>query len=528
MSDRQAPKFLIVLATATALAASLPVIYLIVRATGAGAEGWSLLARPRVREVFFNSAALAVVTTAASVAIGVPFAWLTVRSDLPLRRFWSVAGVLPLAMPSYIMAWAVIGIAGPAGLAASLLRPAGVERLPDFVYGFGGTALVITLINYPFVVLSVRPALQRMDPALEEAARSLGSGRRETLRRIVIPQLLPAITSGGLLVALYTLSDFGSPQMMRYRTFTAVIYQQFTIDRESAAMTALVLVSLTVVILAASSLAGGRAKYYTPGGGGRRATVPVPLGRLRIPAFVFCSLLFLASVVLPVASMAAWLVIGVSNGSDPGLRPALIVNSLLAAAPAAVAAVLAALPVVLFAVRHPGRYSALVDRAAWLGNALPGIVVALAFVFAVVQSPDWIFNNIYQTMPLMIGAYTIRFLPQAMGAIRPNLLQLNPALEEAARGLGRGPVAVFFTITLRVILPGLLSGGALVFLTTIKELPITLLLSPPGYENLVTEVWVAAEEGLYSQVAAPALLLVTISAFSVIFILGRERRMADE
>lgn len=509
--------------------ALLPVAHLAMRAAGAGAESLDFLRRPAVWRVFGNSALLALLTTAGSVAIGVPLAWLTTRTDLPWRRFWSVASILPLAIPSYIMAYAFIALLGPKGMAAQWLAPLGVERLPD-LYGLPGTAIVITLINYPFVVLSVRAALRRLDPALEEAALGLGVSRRAIFRRVVLPQLRPSIAAGALLVALYTLSDFGAPALMQCRTFTRVIYVESSIDRDSAAMTALTLVVLTLMILAAESFTRGRARYCRPNAATSRPPRAAPLGKWRRFAVAFCALVFAASVGLPVLALIVWLGVGLANNQPLNLRAEWVVNSSLAAALTAVVAVAASLPVAIVGVRTPGKLAGAIDRAAYVGNALPGIVVALALVFfgsrllslkGTALEP---LGKLYQSLPLLIFAYAIRFLPQAVGCLRTSLLQVNPRLEEAARGLGRSRAYVMATVTLPLLLPGALAGGALVFLTTIKELPITLLLHPTGYDTLVEEIWGASTQGLFAQASPAALLLVAVSAVSIVLILWQERR----
>jgi iron(III) transport system permease protein len=174
-------KRLVALALLVAALSLLPVVYLVVRAAQAGGEAWGIFLRPGVWRVFGNSAALAAVTTRAPIALGVPLAWLTARTDLPLRRFWSVVLILPLAMPSYIAAYAFIALLA--------------HRAP-WLYGLPGTAAVITMINFPFVVLTVRAALQRMDPSIEEAAQGLGCPQSRVFWRVTLPHLRPSITSG--------------------------------------------------------------------------------------------------------------------------------------------------------------------------------------------------------------------------------------------------------------------------------------------------------------------------------------------
>ena len=525
------PRLLVFSAVLVAALALLPLGYLLIRSAGAGAEGWQLFLRPAIWRVFRNSAVLAIITTLLSVVLGVPLAWLTVRTDLPLRRFWSVMSILPLAMPSYIGAVAFIALLGPRGMVARLLEPLGVERLPE-IYGLPGTVLVITLINYPFVVLSVRAALHRMDPAMEEAALGLGISRAAIFRRITLPQLRPSITAGGLLVALYALSDFGSPALMQYNTFTRVIYTRYSasFDRSAAALMALLLVVLTLLVLGIETMTRGRARYHRSASGAPRPGRILELGRWKWPAVAYCGLVSTASLGLPIFVLCYWTVVGLRQGQPLNLQLSPIMSSIVVSLLAALMAIAASLPLVFLAVRYRGRLVSLVDRAAYVGNALPGIVIALALVFfgtrllAVRFGDLRPFYWLYQSMPMLIFAYVVRFLPQSTGCIRTGLLQIPPRLEEAARGLGHSRLSTFALVTFPLLLPGILAGGALVFLTTIKELPVTLLLSPPGFETLVSEIWWNASEGLFSQASPPALLMVGVSALSIMVILRQERR----
>lgn len=484
--------------------ALLPVVYLVIRAAGAGADEWKVFLRPRVWKVLGNSALLALITTTGSIAIGVPLAFLTTHTDLPLRRFWSVVSVLPLAFPSYILAYAYIALLGTP------------------IYGLAGTALVITLINYPFVLLMTRATLHRMDPSLEEAAMGLGCSRRKVFWRVTLPQLRPSIVSGSLLVSLYTLSDFGSPALMQFNTFTRVIYTQYkaSFNRNAAALTALVLVLLTILILASESLTRGKGRMHRSSSVAQRPVPTFHLGRWRWPAFAFCSLIATAALFLPIAELIHRTSVGLSHGQPLHLPWAAIVNSIIAASLAAVAAVAAGIPLVLLGVRYRGRLVSFIDRAAYIGNALPGIVIALSLVFFGARHVP----ILYQTLPMLVFAYAIRFLPQSVGGMRASLLQVSPRLEEASHSLGSAGFATFIRVTLPLIAPGVMAGAALVFLTTMKELPITLLLRPTGFDTLVTEIWTAVDEGLFSQASPPALLVVLISALSITIILNQERR----
>lgn len=497
----------------------LPLAYLVMRALGADAEAWAQLLRPRLLGVLGRSLLLAASVTLSANAIAIPLAWLTARSDLPGRRFWVVVTALPLVIPSYVGAFTLVAALGPRGILQQVLaEPLGIERLPE-IYGFGGAWLALTLFAYPYALLSVRAALLGLDPALEEAARSLGDTPFAVFRRVTLPQLRPALASGSLLVGLYVLSDFGAVSVLRYTTFTRAIYVQYTasFDRHLAALLALVLVALTLTLLAVEGYMRGRARlYYRPTA--RRRVRLARLGVWRWPALAFCGLLTLLALGIPLGVIGYWLVRGLQAGENIPLWIGPTWRSMLASGLAALLALLGALPVALLVARFPGRFSRFVERTGFIGYALPGIVVALALVFFGANFA----SLLYQTLALLVFAYVVRFMPQAVTAVRAVVAQLSPRIEEAARGLGAGVPRVLFTIIVPLVRPGLLTGAALVFLTSMKELPATLLLAPTGYDTLATRVWSATQEMFYARAAVPALLLVAVSALSLGLVLGRE------
>lgn len=526
VSWRTEQSLLVLAAVLVAGLVALPVLYLVLRVAGAAEALPELLLRRRVLELLANTVGFAAAVTAGGLAVGVPVAWLTVRSDLPGRRLWSVLMALPLVVPSYVGGYVYVAVLGPRGMLQGALEPLfGIERLPE-IYGFGGATAVLVASTYPYVFLSARAVLLRLDPALEEAARSMGHGAAATFWRVVLPQLRPGAAAGATLVCLYALGEFGAVSLLRFDTFTRVIYVQYqaSFDRTMAAALALVLVLLTGAVLWLETATRGGARYHRSTGGVVRPPPIVRLGRWRWVALAFCALVWFWALVLPVGVLLYWSVRGVGPALRADVLGEAIAGSVQSSALAAVAAVLAALPVALLAARRRSGAAALVERLTYLGYALPGIVVALALVFFGANFALFL----YQTLAMLVFAYVVRFLPQAVGAAQAALAQVSPHLEEAARGLGRTPLRAWREVTLPLILPGLASGAALVFLTAMKELPATLLLSPIGFRTLATATWSAASEGLFAQAAVPALLLVLCSLPPLYALLGREDRRGRE
>jgi iron(III) transport system permease protein len=465
-----------------------------------------------------NSVLLAGAVATSTVLIAVPLAWLTTRTDLPGRRVWATLSALPLVIPSYVGALALIAALGPRGTLQGWLAPLGVDRLPS-IYGFWGAWLALTLFSYPYVLLSVRAALHGMDPGLEEAARSLGHGPWRTFLATTLPHLRPAVAAGALLSALYTLGDFGVVALLRYDAFTRAIYVQYrsALDRSSAAGLALLLVAVTIALLVIESRVRGRSVLHRLGSGAARRARPVPLGPWRIPAVLFCATVIGLALGLPVVVLSGWLLRAIAaDVAFDGLGIA-AVHSLTIGVWAALATAFAALPVALLASRYPGRLGALAERVSYLGYALPGIVVALAFVSIGVRTP------FHQTLALLVIACVVRFLPEAVGADRLSLLQISPRMEEAARGLGESAIGATRRVLVPLAGPGMLAGAALVLLTTMKELPVTLLLAPTGYRTLATDIWTAANDAAYGRAAAPALLLILLSALPTLLLAARDK-----
>ncbi len=493
------------MAAVVAVAALLPVVYLVIRA---GEGGWAPIADTlflnRTARLLVRSLGLAAAVSVASAAIGIGLAWLIVRCDLPGRRIWRVVAALPLAVPSYVAAFAF------------------TSELPDLT-GFLPTFVVLTLLSYPYVFLPVAATLERIDPALEEAARSLGDGPVSAFRRVTLRQIRPAAATGSLLVCLYVLSDFGAVSILRFDSFTRAIYQSYqsSFDRRPAAILGCLLLVFTLGILVAEARTRGRARYHGASRGAQRRPDLVRLGRWRSAALALPVAVAALALAAPLSTTLRWLAESVRAEFDISRVGRAAGATVLVSALGAVITAAAAVPVGLLAARSRSRVAAFIERSSFVGHALPGIVVALSLVFFTVR----FMNPLYQRLPVLVFAYLVLFLPLAVSAVYGSALQAPPALEEVARSLGKRPREVFRTVTAPLLAPGVGAGTALVFLTCLKELPATLLLGPTGFETLATRVWSATRDGAFGDAALPALLLVAVGAVPT-WLLTRRGRTA--
>ncbi|WP_426756841.1 ABC transporter permease [Myxococcus sp. Y35] len=515
---RRAPAGLWVAGVAMAALALVPAVYLCVRAAEADADAWGLLLRDRTWGLLGRTLGLAAAVTTCAAVLALPLAWLTARTDLPGRRLWTVLLCVPLAVPTFVSGYVLLAAFGVGGALEQPLQRWGLPVPP--VYGFPGALLALTVSTYPYFFLALRAGLLSQDPAWLEGARSLGLTPARAFFRITVPLLRPAFASGALLVGLYVLSDFGAVALVQYDAFSRAIYVQYegAYDRSYAALLGLALVFVTVGVLALELWLRGRAGYHRSAKGAARAAAPVPLGGWRVPALLLCGAVVAVGVGLPVGVLVYWGVRGLSVESGPLLGPAW--SSVSASMLGAVAAVVGALPLAFLAVRYPSRLTVVLERVSYAGYALPPIVLALSLVFLGVQAVPFL----YGTLAMLVLAYVVRFLPQAVGVVRASLLQLNPHLPEAAASLGQPPSGVLRRVTAPLLRPGLLAGAALVFLTAMKELPATLLLAPIGFETLATRIWSATAEGRFAEAAVPALVLMAVSSLGVGLLVSQEGR----
>jgi iron(III) transport system permease protein len=505
------PVALVATALVVAGLAVLPLVYLAWRAIDGGADALAPLLRPRTLELIGATIALGLTVGAGAIGLGVPIAWLTARTDLPWRAGWAVLLIAPLAIPSYLLAFAMVAAFGPRGWIPSVLEPVGIPAISG-VYGFGGAALVLILATTPYVVLSTRAALVRLDPGLEEAARSLGSSPLEAARAAILPVIVPAVGAGALLAMLYAVSDFGSVSIMRFDSLASAIYSQyrFSFDRSSASALALLLVGLAMLLVWAESRIRRRAALDVAHGR-RRVAAPVHLGRWRWPALALCTGVAVLSLAMPATTIGLWLANGIVRGLPLAVNLEPLRDSLVLGVLAAVVAVIASLPLATLVSHHHGRWAIMTERLLYGIYAIPAICLALALVSFTLD----IVPSLYQTLLALVVAVSLRYLIQPVGALRGPMLQVAPRTLDAARSLGESPLGVVRTIVLPLLRPGLLAGAALVFLSALKELPLTLLLAPTGFWTLATQLWDSAREAFFAQAAIPAAILLVVSLASV-------------
>jgi iron(III) transport system permease protein len=500
---RKTPRILIALGIAAAIAAVIPIGYLLFR-LGAGADKALVeLVRPRTLELLFNTTILVVSVTITALVIGFLQAWLTTRTNLGFGALFAVLATLPLAIPSYVMAFSF------------------TATFPT-ISGFWPSWLVMSLATSPYVFLAVSAALVRTDSSSEEVARTLGLTKWQVLLRVTWPQVRPAATASSLLVALYTLSEFGAIAILRFDTFTRAIYNAYRLsfDRTAAAALAVVLVMITLLVIWFERRYRGD---YLSASAASQKRVRISLGKARPVAILSLIALAILGAGVPLYSLVNWSIIGSSTADAPQILEALW-GSVSLAVMAGVLITVFALAIALWVVRFRTKLGTYVELAVWANHALPAIVVALALIFVGANLVPWL----YQTTGLLLFAYLILFLPNALSTMATPIAQVPRSLEDVANSLGVKGNRSIYKVVLPIAAPGILAGAALVALTVLKELPATLLLRPTGTETLAVKLWSSTEELAFAQAAPYALLLVVLGGLPALALNRQARKALSE
>ena len=506
----------------------IPISFLLLRGIDFGQDFLDSFADTKALAALRKTLWLALTVTLSASVLGIAVAWFTARTDMAGRRWMGIVAVLPLAFPSYVGAVALIAGFSRGGLAEKALEVVGIHNLPN-IHGFGGAWIALTLFTYPFVYLPVRARLINISKTQEESARLLGRGPGVIFFTVILPQAARAVSTGALLVFLYTISDFGAVALLRYNTLTRSIFFNRLANQPAAAGQAALLVLVALIVVAAERYISRRQTQASSQALG--PPLLVPLKKWRWPVSLATGAMLFIALVGPVVVMLYWIGRGIANrgrvsGSlaislDGLIEP--IFNTIFLGIITGLAAMVIVFPVARLVSRYRSRLATGTSAVVSASFGFPGIVIALGMAYWALSGPgsstysSWI----YQTLPLMIAAYLLHFGAQAIGNAEVAISALPNAMEESAQTLGAGRTRRFLGIELPLMAPGLAAGIGLVMLSTMKELPITLLLSPTDFSTLATHIWGSMEELALAQAGLVSLILIGLSGvLGWIFIFG--------
>ena len=515
---RVIPSPLSAVALGIAALIALPLLYVGHSALSVKTAVWERLWTTRIPELLFNTLSLAIGVGLFTFLLGVSIAWLVTRYQFWGCGFWKWAFILPLAIPSYVLAYVYTFLLDTGGPVEQVWQSmAGPDSRIFSPYSFSGALVVLTLNTFPFVYLLARAALQHLNVSFEEAARATGTSQWRIIFHVSLPLLRPALAAGLFLVILYVVSDFGAVSLLRFQTFTYAVYQQITgrFDYSAASALSLLLVVFALIFLIGERWFRRRSRFYQTTGRVRRS-VPVPCRFAQTTAItLYFSLIFCGAFALPTFLLAHWTIAAWGNGQISAAFFEYAWNSILLSGSAATLALVIGTPLAYLAWRRPTMLNLFCIQGAYTGYVLPGPVAALALLIIFSQTIPFL----YGTILVLIIAYLIHFLPAGLQPIESTFQQITPNFEEAAKSLGVSGLQSFWRITLPLVRGGFLVAWILMFIQSMKELPATLLLRPVGFDTLAVRIWLEASEELY-QLAAPPALLIIIMTVPVVFLLS--------
>jgi len=517
-----------------ALVVLVPLWQILSHAVAPAGPVWEHLRTTLLPELISNTFLLLAGVGSVTLVLGTSLAWLTGACEFPGRKFFAKALLLPFAVPAYVLAFTTLGLldfSGPVQGALRLVAPDLVRSLPD-VRTPGMVIAVLSLAFYPYTYLLARNAFATRGRTAMEAARTLGLGPGRAFFKVVLPMARPWLAAGTMLVLMETMADFGTVSIFNFDTFTLAIYKAWFgfFSLSAAAHLSSILVIFALILVITENSLRKRMRFTQVG----RAT---PSPRIRLSrgagwaAASLCTMVFALAFACPVLQLMVWAVGAIPT--ELTARYATMVGTTLTLA--GLAAGLVTLTVLVLAYagrRHDDFFTRTMIRLSTMGYAIPGTVLAVGVVLptaaldnTVIDAVGTLFGleigPVFQgTILIMLGGYLVRFMAAGFNPVHSAMERISPSLDEAARLHGvRGP-ALLRRVHGPMLKNGLTTAALLVFLDVMKEMPITLMTRPFGWDTLAVKIYELTSEGEWERAALPAVALV-LAGLVPVFLLNR-------
>lgn len=450
--------------------------------------------------------------------LGVSLAWLTSVYEFPLRGFFVWALILPMAIPGYVMAFALVGTFEYTGPVQSSLRAwfGSSAAFPD-IYSYGGVVMALSLALYPYTYMIVRNAFQTQGRRSLEVGQSLGLSAWQSFWKVSLPMARPWIVGGTLLVVMETLADFGTVAIFNYDTLTSAIYKSwFGLYSLPAALQVASVLLIFVVVITLLERKSRAAQRFAQSRSQPLASKRMQLNKKQqfMASFV-CLLVFTSGFIVPCVQLLWWAVPNLHIELTAQFWRYVMGSVTLALIAMTIIAGLALL--MAFAARtHHTRFAKVAVRISTLGYALPGTVLAVGLFAPIATIDQWLGSIglptplLQGTMLVMLLAYSVRFMAVAFTPLESNLLRITPSIDAAARSLGVSGMNMLRKVHMPMVKGGLATAMILVFVDVMKELPITLMTRPFGFNTLAVRIFELSAEGLWERAALPALAIVLV------------------
>lgn len=493
---------------------------------------WQHLVETILPSLLINTFWLTLGVAASSALLGVSLAWFTAVCEFPGRKFFSWGLLLPLAIPAYVMAFVTLGLFDFTGPVQTLLRSwVGPEQFwfPN-VRGRLGVIIVMTLAFYPYVYLLARNAFLTQGKRSLEAAQSLGFNRMQGFLKVALPMARPWIASGVMLVLMETLADFGTVAVFNYDTFTTAIYKawfsMFSLSAASQLASLLIVIIFALIVM--EQQFRSRMRYAETKHSSRIPRILLTGWRAWGVAGFALAILFFAFL-LPITQLIIWATDTFVEEFNQ-LYLGFLWHSLMLSGLAALLTCSVAVLVVYSARRHPDTVTRVAVRIATIGYALPGVVLAVGIFVPLAWLDNWLSEMAMQlfhietglliqgTLAIMLIAYMTRFLAVGHNPIDSAMQRITFSIDEASMGLGLNGWSMLKRVHLPILKGGIFTAVTLVFVDVMKEMPITLMTRPFGWDTLAVRIFEMTSEGEWEQAALPAVALVLAGLIPIVLL----------
>lgn len=483
--------------------------------------------KPYYTSAIPNSLFVSLGGTLGSLLFGIPLAYFTARYQIRGKTLLATLAVLSLLSPPFIGAYSWIMMLGKQGFVRQFFLSLGVA-MPT-IYGPGGIILVYTLQYYPFVFLLTSGALTTVDRSIEEAAENLGATGLRKFWRVTLPLVLPSVSSGALIAFMMSLANFGTPMLLgrSFRVLPTLAYNLFTSEVGEnpglASTVSILLILVSTLVLFFQRYAAGRRKYSS-------TLINRPLvkrlrGWQKVWAYVICyGIVFLST--LP---MAVVVVVSFRKTKGPVFHPGFdlqsyqkvlhdvpktIINSVVYSVATVLLVVVAGTLIGFVLSRKQHLFAKLLDPLLMISYMVPGTVLAIGFIVAFNRKPLYLVG----TATILIMSYFIRRLPYSVRSSASILKQIDPALEEAGINLGSPPARTFRKITLPLMMPGIISGAIMSWVTTINELSSSMILYVGRTMTMPVRIYLSVMDGAFGTASALATFLLVATGLSLFIV----------
>jgi iron(III) transport system permease protein len=503
------------------LLVGLPMLMLVLSWLDPQTDTWDHLRSHMMPLLVRHTLLLVMVVGIGVTVLGAGLAWLSACCEYPLRRWLDPLLVLPLAFPTYVLAFIYLGVLDYAGPLQTLWREL-FGTTPGLLAALsqpGGVLMILILAFYPYVYLLARASFISGGLAAFEAGRSLGVGPLETFLRVVLPIARPAIVAGLALALMETLADFGAVAIYGFETFTTAVYRTwFGLFNLTAAvqLASILMLFMLVLLLAERFSRGHRAQHSDRRPSGHR----IRLSGARAWAATGVQLAVIGvAVVVPLIQLLVWAWPNLGEVFS-GTMPRVIGNTMLLGLVGAIT-VLAGGILMLIATHRARRRVVMLGEVAALGYAIPGTVLAVAIMLAFIRFDQFAGTALAGGLAALVLAYLIRFVRVAWGPLDGVAGRIRPEYVEVARSLGVPRWYRLWRVNLPLLWPGLVTAFLLALVEIAKEMPATLMLRPFGWDTLAVRIYELTTEGQWQMAATPALVLVILGAIPVFVLIRR-------